>query len=46
MARVKFVEMEDASPALKASYEKSSERFEMLLNILKLGAWYPTYVFR
>jgi len=37
MARVKFVEMEDASPALKASYEKSSERFEMLLNIFK--AW-------
>ncbi|MGI9548316.1 MAG: carboxymuconolactone decarboxylase family protein [Flavobacteriaceae bacterium] len=37
MARVKLVEMEDASPKLRASYEKSADRFEMLLNIFK--AW-------
>ncbi|WP_430967274.1 carboxymuconolactone decarboxylase family protein [Spongiimicrobium sp. 2-473A-2-J] len=37
MARVKLVEFEEASPELQASYTKSSERFEMLLNIFK--AW-------
>lgn len=37
MARIKLIEMEDASPALKASYQKSADRFEMLLNIFK--AW-------
>ncbi len=37
MARVKLVEFEEASPELQASYTKSTERFEMLLNIFK--AW-------
>lgn len=37
MARVKLIEFEDASPELQESYTKSSERFEMLLNIFK--AW-------
>lgn len=37
MARVKLVEFKDASPELQESYTKSTERFEMLLNIFK--AW-------
>lgn len=37
MARIKFMEFEDASPKLQASYNETSERFEMLLNIFK--AW-------
>ncbi len=37
MARVKLIELEDASAELKTAYNKSSERFEMLLNIFK--AW-------
>ena len=37
MARVKLVEFEAASPALQTSYKKSTDRFEMLLNIFK--AW-------
>lgn len=37
MARIKLMEREDASPELQASYDETSERFEMLLNIFK--AW-------
>ena len=37
MARVKLIEMEEATPELQTSYKKSAERFEMLLNIFK--AW-------
>jgi len=37
MARVKLKSREDASPALQKSYDETSDRFEMLLNIFK--AW-------
>jgi len=37
MARVKLKEREEASEKLGASYDQTSERFEMLLNIFK--AW-------
>ena len=37
MARVKLIEFDEASPELQESYTKSTERFEMLLNIFK--AW-------
>ena len=37
MARVKLMERENASEKLGASYDQTSERFEMLLNIFK--AW-------
>jgi len=37
MARIKFKELEDASPKLRESYKETEERFEMLLNIFK--AW-------
>jgi len=37
MARVKLKEREEASKKLGASYDQTSERFEMLLNIFK--AW-------
>lgn len=37
MARVKLIEFDQAPSKLQASYTKSTERFEMLLNIFK--AW-------
>ncbi|MEP2936079.1 MAG: carboxymuconolactone decarboxylase family protein [Gilvibacter sp.] len=37
MARIKLKERAQASSALQASYDKTSERFELLLNIFK--AW-------
>ena len=41
MARVSFVEMDDASPVGKAMYKKAEERFEMLLNIFKVMGHAP-----
>jgi len=43
MARVKYVEYDDASPELKESYQKSTDRFEMLLNIFKAWGVVPNF---